>query len=404
MKRSGKPLSDRFCQTAPVGRWGDGRGGFGLALNVKRMTNGRLSKSWTQRLRINGRVTNVGLGRYPIVSLAEARQAALDNATMVAKGIDPRSAGIPTFAEAIEAVIRLDGPRWKGGEHGRSADQWRQSLRDHVDAAIHAKRIDKVTSGELFTALSCIWYDKPTTAKRIRQRLGRIMAWAVSNGYRADNPASAELMAGLRKQKIKQTNFKWLPFDKVSAALETVEASDFEPSVKLAFELLILTAARSGEVRQATWGEFDLDAALWTIPGERMKSGADHLQPLSARAVELLREARGLSAGDGLVFVREATGKPISNALFSKMLRDLGVDSTAHGFRTSWRVWASERTAMSDDAVERQLAHKVANAAKAAYDQSDRLEERHEGMERWALYLADDSAAVVSGPWMRESA
>lgn len=388
-------LNARFCETAnKAGRFGDGRGGFGLALNVKRMSNGRLSKSWTQRLRIAGKPTNLGLGRFDFVTLAEARAIAKDNAKLVAKGIDPRGAGIPTFAEAVDAVVTLDAPNWKGGIDGKSAQQWRASLRDHLPAAIHDKRIDKIEHAELFAPLSQIWYDKPTTAKRIRQRLGRIFAWAISNQHRADNPASSELMAGLRKAKTKKQHFAALPFNKVADALTAIRDSKAERAVKLAFELLILTAARSGEIRGATWSEIDLEAATWTIPGARMKASEAHTQPLSARAVEVLLEARELSNGDSLVFTRES-GRKIGNDIFPKLCKTLGLETTTHGFRTSWRVWATERTSIGEAAIESQLAHKIANEARAAYDRSDRLEARREAMARWSAYVNRTSGDVV---------
>ena len=394
--RSNEKLTARFCETVTKsGRHGDGRGGYGLALNVKPTANRRISKSWTQRLRIGGKPTNIGLGPFPLVSLADARAHALDNAKMVYKGHDPRSGGMPALAEAIEAVIKLDAPDWRGGETGRSALQWRASLRDHVDAAIHAKRIDKITHAELFESLSRIWYEKPTTAKRIRQRLGRIMDWAVSKNYRTDNPASAAMMKGLRKARVKQQHLAALPFNEVPAAFATINANDIEPGIRGALELLILTASRSGDVRGARWSEFDLDGALWTIPGERMKAGEPHQQPLTDRAVEVLRAAHELTGGEGLAFPR-TSGKPIGDAAFTPVLRKLGINATAHGFRTSFRVWATERSRMSEAAIEQQLAHKVTNAAQAAYDRSGRIDERREGMARWAQYLTSASAKVVS--------
>lgn len=389
------PLSARFCETVTAtGRHGDGRGGHGLQLNVKPMKNGRISKSWVQHIRIGETYTNIGLGSYPIVSLARAREIALDNVVMASKGLDPRQGGILTLAEAIESVIELDGPRWKGGAHGRSASQWRSSLNDHIPAKTRSTRIDRITTRELFTALSKIWYEKPTTAKRIRQRLGRIFDWSVSKNYRVTNPATSALMAGLRKPTTKKKHFRFLPFDQVSNALEEIRKCDADQGVRLAFEFLILTAARSGEVLAAIWNEFDLDAATWTIPAERMKAGEAHTQPLSTAAIVVLNEAREASNGEGLVFTRKDGGR-IESAYLPRLLGRLKLDATAHGFRTTWRTWATDRARLPEATIERQLAHKNPNEAVAAYDRSQRLTERRECMERWGAYVTRRSGEVI---------
>ena len=256
------------------------------------------------------------------------------------------------------------------------------------------KRIDRVTSDDVLSCVAAIWYEKPTTAKRVRQRIGRIMAWAVAKNYRTDNPARSEVTAALPKQRAKKQHFASLHYKDVPATLSAIRESKAEQGVKLAFELLILTAARSGDVRGATWSEIDMVTATWTIPGARMKAGEAHIQPLSDRAVDVLREARVLSDGSGLVFPRDS-GASIANYVFPKLCKALELGCTAHGFRTSFRVWATERSRMSEAAIEQQLAHKVANEAQAAYDQSDRLTERREGMALWAQYLTCSSADVV---------
>ena len=395
MRQKGSKLTARYCETVnKPGRHGDGRGGYGLALNVKPMSNGRLSKSWTQRLRIDGKPTNIGLGKYPFVTLAEARVKAVENAKMIHAGHDPRAGGMPTFERAADEVIKLLSKDWRGKGDGKSEQQWRSSLRDYIFPKFGNKRIDRVTSDDVLSCVAAIWYEKPTTAKRVRQRIGRIMAWAVAKNYRTDNPARSEVTAALPKQRAKKQHFASLHYSDVPAALSAIRESKAAQAVKLAFELLILTAARSGDVRGATWSEIDLDTATWTIPGARMKAGEAHIQPLSGRAVDVLREARELSDGSGLVFSRE-NGAGIANYVFPKLCKALELGCTAHGFRTSFRVWATERSRMTEAAIEQQLAHKVANEAKAAYDQSERLTERREGMALWAQYLTRTSADVV---------
>ncbi|WP_428096950.1 tyrosine-type recombinase/integrase [Candidatus Rariloculus sp.] len=387
-------LTARFCETVTTaGRYGDGRGGYGLALNVKPMSNGRTSKSWTQRLVIGGKPTNIGLGRFPLVSLAAARKRAVENATIVHKGHDPRDGGVPTFRSAMETVLKLDAKRWRGGEHGRSAEQWRESLSKYALPIIGSKRIDKITSNDVIAIVGPIWHTTPTTAKRVRQRIGRIMAWAVGKNYIAENTATKDVTGALGKPDAKTKHFAWVPFKQVSNALFLIRNSKAEQAVKLAFELLILTAARSQEIREMTWAEVDLDEKVWTISSDRMKKGETHRQPLSTRSIEVLREARSLTNGTGLVFPR-ANGATIKDDMFPRLAKALELNGTPHGMRTSWRVWASECSSISEAGIERQLSHKVPNEAQAAYDQSDRFDERRECMQQWSEYVTPTADIV----------
>ena len=389
------PLTARFCETVKTtGRYGDGHGGHGLALNVKPMSNGRTSRTWTQRLRIGGKPTNIGLGSYPRTSLADARKRALANVKIIDKGHDPRDGGVPTFKTAMEAVLKLDAPGWRGKGDGRSEQQWRASLSKYALPVIGSKRINAITSNDVLACVSPIWHTNPTTAKRVRQRIGRIMAWAVGKNFIAENPATKDVTSALPKPKAKKQHFAWVPVNQVSDALFLIRNSKAERSVKLAFELLILTAARSQEVREATWDEIDFDAKAWTVSSDRMKKGETHRQPLSARSIEILHEARALSNGTGLVFPR-ATGKAMRDGVFPRLADKLGLNGKPHGFRTSWRVWASECSSISEAGIERQLSHKVRNEAQAAYDQSDRIDERRECMQQWAEYVTP-TADVVS--------
>ena len=182
-----RTLSAAFVRTVKrPGRYGDGRGGFGLSLLVKPMANGRTSKTWSQRLRIAGKPFNIGLSQYPLITLQEARAAALSNARAVKQGRDPRACQMPTFAEAVEKVIALHEPTWTGA---RSAQNWRSSLRDYVIPLLGHLPVSDVTTAHVLAVLVPIWTTKTTTARLVRQRIGAVMKWAVAAGYRGDNPA-----------------------------------------------------------------------------------------------------------------------------------------------------------------------------------------------------------------------
>ena len=178
-----KMLSAAFVKTVTrPGRYGDGRGGYGLSLLVKPMASGRLSRTWSQRVRIAGRPANIGLGRYPVVSLSEARAAALKNARAIAQGQDVRGGGVPTFAEAVEKVIEIHRPTWKDG--ARSGDIWRSSLGAYAIPRLGRKRVGDVTTADVMAVLLPIWNEMRETARRLRQRIGAVMKWAVAQGYR----------------------------------------------------------------------------------------------------------------------------------------------------------------------------------------------------------------------------
>ena len=191
-----------------------------------------------------------------------------------------RSGGIPTFARAVEKVITIHAGKWKPG--GKSEESWRSSLEMYVFPAIGSKRVDEITTADVMGCLEPIWHTKATTAKRIRQRIAAVMKWAVAQGYRADNPAGDAVTAALGKQNSGKKHHRALPHSDVAAAIATVRASNADPTVRLAFEFVVLTAVRSGEVRGAHWSEIDFDSATWVIPGERTKSGSEHRVPLCA--------------------------------------------------------------------------------------------------------------------------
>ena len=384
-------LSATFVKTVNApGRYGDGRGGLGLSLLVRIAAQGHVTKCWTQSVRIGGRPTSVGLGRYPVVTLALARRKALENAQAIAEGRDPRrrsGRGVPTFAEAAVKVMAIHAPNWKPG--GRTEDSWRATMRDYMLPRLGDMPVDAITGKDVMAALQPIWTAKRETARRCRSRIGAVMKWAVAQGYRTDNPAGAALGAALPNVAVRRQHLKAMPHAEVGDALRRMRAADFHRSTVLALEFLVLTAVRSGEVRKALWEHIDIDAAVWTIPAERMKSGREHRVPLADRTLAVLDEARrGLPHGDGLVFPSQSGGIQHNSAM-SDLMRELEIDAVPHGFRSSFRDWAAERTETPHAVMEAALAHAVRNATERAYARSDLFERRRMLMQQWADYLGE---------------
>ena len=316
------------------------------------------------------------------MSLAEARDSAFENRRSARNGVDPRVGDAPTFEEAAEKVISMHAKGWREG--GRSEEVWRSSLGRLVFPSIGQKRIDKITTADVIGIVEPIWLDKAETAQRTLQRISAIMRWAIAQGLRADNPAGDAVIEALPKQRAKPEHMRALPHREVKDAVSAVRDPGAWDSTKLAFELLVLTACRSGEVRLATWPEVDLDAAVWTIPADRMKAGKEHRVPLSKQALAVLEEARALTRGDGLVFP-SMSGRELSNASMSKLVRQLGIKGVPHGFRSSFRDWCSD-TGAPRDVAEACLAH-VVRGVEGAYAPSDLLDRRRPVMDAWADYV-----------------
>ncbi len=388
-----RPLTAAFVARAKTpGRYGDGgRGGLGLYLRVHRMKSGRISRSWGQRIRVAGKPTNLGLGSYPVVTLREAREKALENRRAAHRGHDPRDAGVPTFEAAVEKVIAIHSPTWKNPS--RMARQWRQTLRDYAHPRIGRKRANEVATADVLAILKPIWSSKPSTAKAVRNRIGAVMKWAVAKGYRPDNPAGDAITAALPRNGNATRHHKALPHGAVAEALAELRNSESHAGVRLALEFMVLTATRSNEVRGAAWSEIDHD--VWTIPASRMKAKREHRVPLSRRALEILEARQRLDDG-GIVF-RGAKGGRIHASMFSKLLRHLGIGGTPHGMRSSFRDWCSE-TGVAREVAEAALAHKVRSQAEAAYARSDLLDRRREVMEAWGDYLVGERQEPEVGP------
>ena len=386
-------LSARFVATIEQpGRYGDGRGSGGLSLLVKHTARGHLAKSWAQRINLDGRQRNLGLGSWPHVSLAEAREKCALNLAARRRGelVTGRKRTVPTFEEAVEKVIGVHRAGWKDGS--KSEKDWRATLRDYAVPQLGGRPVDRINTADVMAVLLPIWNEKRVTARRVRQRIGAVMRWAVAQGYREDNPAGDAIGAALPKNGVRAQHLPALPYAEVAGAIETVRRFGANAATVLAFEFLVLTACRSGEVRGARWEEMDVEAREWRIPAERMKTGREHRVPLSAGALAVLRAARGLTDGSGPVFPA-ARGGPLSELAISKMVRDLGIGAVPHGFRSSFRDWAAECTDAPREVCELALAHVNTNRIEAAYRRTDLFERRRALMEQWAAFLAGPAAA-----------
>ena len=388
MRKPAKTLNARMVQTVTEpGKYFDGHG---LYLRVDK-TGG---KFWVQRIMINGKRTELGLGSTDFVTLAEARIVAFENRKLARSGGDPlagrrRERAVLTFEEAAREVHRINLPTWKNPKHG---DQFINTLATYAFPTIGATQAPDVTSGDVLAVLQPIWLTKPETARRVRQRIGTVMKWCIAKGWRRDNPVDA-VDKGLPKQTAKKQNRKSLPYDQVAACLHAVEGTSAGLSTKLCFELLVLTCVRSNEAREARWSEIDMRAKVWEIPAQRMKMDRPHRIPLSSRAMKVLERAGGLD--DDLVFPGTKKGRPLSDATLLKLIRENGFEVDVHGFRTSFRTWAQEKTNVPREVAEAALAHLSGDATERAYARSDLFEKRRKMMEAWAGYLAEKRGNVV---------
>ena len=352
------------------------------------------SKAWVQRLTIHGRRRDLGLGGFPLVTLAEAREAAFENRRLAHRGGDPlaakRRAKIPTFQQAAESTFAANRKGWRSAQH---AARWMQSLERYAFPVLGGLPVDRIEREDVLRILTPIWSDKAETARKLRQRLRGVFAWAQAHGFCDVNPAGEAIDGALPKIRRKARNFRALPFAEVPEALPTVEAGS---ASKWALRFLVLTAARSGEVRGATWSEIDLDARKWRIPAERMKAGVEHRVPLSEAAVAVLESAKILRDGSDLISPSPLRrGRPLSDMTLTKLLRDLGLAerATVHGFRSSFRDWCAE-TGKPREVAEAALAHTV-GGVEGAYFSSDLYARRRDLMDAWARFLTAEAADVV---------
>lgn len=345
---------------------------------------------------MKGHRRDYGLGSAHDVSLTDARTAAAELRRRVRDGFDPVAERkkarkvIPTFEAATRTCHETLGDGWKDGHHAR----WLSSFERHLFPPIGQKPVDKVDSACVVEALSLIWLEIPETARRLLLRIGVVLDFAHVKGWVPEEVSLRSVRKGLPRQNDKRGHMEAMPYADVPALMQKLAAAS-PTTGRDALRFTIYYAVRSNETRLAVWTEFDLDNAVWTIPGERMKAGETHIVPLSAPVVALLRKRWNERTSDtGLVFSNDGK-KPISDMTMTKLLRDDGFASiTVHGFRSTFTDWAAECTDFSKEVADKALAHKLPNKVEAAYRRTDSFEKRRSLMKQWADYLSNSAPAT----------
>lgn len=357
------------------------------------------AKRWIWRGVIKGKRCDLGIGPIALVSLADARAEAVRLKAIAWKGGDPRAErrrerkGTLTFSAAAKQVHAAHAATFKNQKH---KTQWLASLEADVFPVFGERPVDAIESADVLKSLSPIWTTKPETARRLKQRIKIVLDWAKASGYRTgENPVDGVAHV-LPRHKAQQVHHAALPYADVPAFIELVRTAEAGEATKLAFEFLILTAARTSEVLGARWEEIDREAKTWTIPGVRIKAGREHRVPLSPRSLEILKKAEALADGGPFIFPGRSPKAPLSNMAFLMLLRRMNrTDITAHGFRSSFRDWAAEKTNTPRTVVEAALAHVVKDKTEAAYFRSDLFELRRKLMDNWTRCATARPTKVV---------
>jgi integrase len=394
------PLTDRTVKTVGPGRYSDGAV-KGLMLVVR--DSG--SRAWVLRYQVGGRRRDMGLGPYPEIGLADAREKAFDARRLIKRdGKDPITergrAKMRTFRETAEALIESKRAGWRNPKH---AKQWSSTLKTYVYPKLGELDVRVVDTDAVLDVLRPIWTSKTETASRVRQRIEAVLDYATAIRARTgDNPARwrGQLDHLLPKPSKVRTV-------KHHAALDWRQAPAFMAKLAKrkgidarALEFAIMTAARSGEVRGARWREVDLEDAVWTVPPDRIKAGKEHRVPLTPAALAVLGAT---GAPDELVFSSPSNPEaPLSDMTLAAVLKRMGVDVTVHGFRSCFRDWAGETSAHGREVIEAALAHRLKDKAEAAYARGDLFAKRRKLMQDWADYLASPPARVVELRLMHE--
>ncbi|MFZ5731436.1 MAG: tyrosine-type recombinase/integrase [Pseudomonadota bacterium] len=377
--------------------------GLGLYLKVR---DGN-SKSWIFRYRTGGKLRDMGLGPFHTVSLAEAREKAEVCRAMRLKGRDPlderhlqrqaeaiRATETITFEKCAEAYIATHQDGWKNGKH---AGQWVATLQTYVYPVFKDTPVAAIDDALVLKVLKPIWKEKTETASRIRGRIENILDWARVMKYRTgENPARwrghLDHLLPKRSRVASITHHAALPIDATPSFMQSLRRE--ETVVARAFEFCILNATRTGETMGMRWSEYDAKAQLWTVPGARMKAGRDHRIPLAPRSISILAGMQDIRTGD-FVFPGGVREKPLSSMAFLMLLRRLGHnDITAHGFRSTFRDWAAERTTFPSEVVEMALAHTISNKVEAAYRRGDLFEKRRQLADEWAAFCTSQPSAA----------
>ena len=366
------------------------------------------TKSWVFRFTspASGKRREMGLGPLITLSLAEARDRALNCRKLLLDGVDPIDQRVvqrqqaqpvitklPTFDECADKFIVAKRPEWANAKH---AAQWEATLNTYASPIIGKLPVDQINTGHVMEILQTIWVNKTESAKRLRGRIETVLDWARVAGYRdGENPARWKghldhLLAKPSKvQKVE--HHAALPYQQLPEFMHALRQQ--ESISARALEFAILTATRTGETLGARWHEIDFTNRMWTIPAERMKAKREHRVPLSAPAISMLEQMKLIIAGD-YIFPGQKAGKPFSNMALLMTLRRMGrEDLTAHGFRSTFRDWCSETTAYPSEVAEMALAHSVGSKVEAAYRRGDLFEKRRQLMDDWAGFCTAEFQA-----------
>lgn len=371
----------------------------GLALQVRGE-----ARSWILRAKIGNAVRDIGLGGYPGVTLAMARESAREKRAQIANGIDPIQQRTEqrdalkaaqgkrlVFSEAVSHFLSDKSSEWKNAKHRQ---QWENTLQTYANPILGNLAVKDIELAHVMEVLKPIWTTKTETASRVRGRIEKVLAWASVHGYRdGDNPArwkgNLDVVLPAQSKATKVKHHAALPYSDISIFLNNLRLRT--GTAALALEFCILTAARSGEVREATWGEIDRDKGQWTVSAQRMKAGKEHRVPLSARTLEILRQ---LPAGtDDQIIFKAPRGGALSDMSLGAVLKRMDVPATVHGFRSSFRDWAGETTSFPREVIEHALAHQLKDKAEAAYARGTLFDKRRRLMDAWADFCGQPKAS-----------
>ena len=380
---------------AKPGTYGDGDG-----LYLKVSKNG--GASWILRVQNEGRRQDMGLGSAKLVTLAAARAKAAearkaireDGRDLVAEKRKAKAENV-SFREAALAFYEVHKGQWANAKHG---DQWLSTMETYAFPTLGEKPVGGITAGEIISAISEVWASKPETGRRVRQRICTVLDYAHARGWRATEAPARSLAAG--KGLPKQAGGKHhpaMPYVEVPPFLTRLRANGGVWG-RLALEFVILTAARSQEVRKATWDEFDLESALWTVPAAHMKMRREHIVPLSLEALVVLKSAAAVRRTETNLVFPGMNGGIMSDMTLLKVLRRMDEPATVHGFRSSFRTWVAEETDFSGEVAEAALAHQNPNEVERAYQRGGLLDKRRKLMEAWGAYCASDTTRAKVVP------
>lgn len=356
------------------------------------------TKSWILRVTVGVKRREMGLGAFPEVSLAAARDKARAARAKVEQGQDPilerqraasalraSQAQALSFDEAARRLIDSKGQEWRNPKHRA---QWSATLETYASPVIGKLLVSDVNQSHVLAILQPIWKDKTETATRVRGRIEQVLDWARVRGHReGENPARwrghLDKLLPAPNKVTKVEHHKALPIDAMPQFMADLRTR--RGVAACALEFLVLTASRSGEVRGAAWSEFDLDGGVWTVPAERMKAGKEHRVPLSPRALAIVTGQPRI-AGIDLVFPAPR-GKALSDMTLTAVTRRMEVDAVPHGMRSTFRDWAAERTNYPREVAEMALAHTIEDKVEAAYRRGDLFNKRAEMMAAWSDFL-----------------